>query len=1046
MDLYAAARTPEPDRALFAAPGAAFRGAPFWSWNGRLERGRLLAQLDDLAAMGMGGAHIHSRTGLSTPYLGEEFMGHVRASVDHAKAKGLLTWLYDEDRWPSGFAGGLVTADPAHRLRYLLFTPRSYAEDPGSLPGPSSRAERWRTGQGRLLGRYALRFADGRLAACRVLADTEAPAPGEEPWYAYLEVCPPTSWYNHQGPVDVLSRAAIERFIAVTHDAYARAVGDEFGRSIPAIFTDEPLFTGKTFPTAWDDRADQFLPWTDDLTDTLRAAHGLDIVPVIPALFFDGLAGTERIRWAWHDHLAERFRQAFAEPIGAWCAAHGILMTGHLESEESLTGQNARNGECMRFYQPMQLPGVDMLCDALEFSTVLQARSVARQEGRAGVMSELYGVTNWDFDFTGHKRQGDWQAALGVTLRVHHLAWYSMAGEAKRDYPAAIDGHSPWFREYPLIEDHFARLNTCLARGRARARVAIVHPIESVWLAWGQADRNGPRRQAHEDRFQAVIRWLLHDLIDADFIAESLLFRQDAAVVDGRLRVGACIYDAVLVPGLDTIRATTLDLLERLPPAAVAFLGAVPELVDAVPSPRAVALAGRAVRLPCERVPVLGWLEPLREVRVRSHGLTDLLHQFREDGTDRWLFVCRTARSGAAPLPWERPDAPPAVVELRGRWRCESWDTLTGTVRDLPVTQRDGWSGVAWDAPAAGSVLLRWRPAAEVRAAGPAAGAAMVETGAWESGSVLLGERGRLPPPWTVELAEPNALVLDRPEGRLDGGAWEPAGEVLALDNRWRARLGWGPITSRIAQPWAEPAGPADHRVTLRFRIRAEVAVAAPRLALERAGEAVLRLDGAAIPLRIDGCYVDADIPTVALPDLAVGDHVLEIDLPYGRDRTLERAYLLGAFGVRVHGDGAVITALPTTWTWGDLTMQGLPFYGGNAVYRGRFDHSGGPLALRVPVFRAPLLRVALDGRDRGPLALPPYQLDLGAVDPGRHELAITCFGDRWATFGQFHHAQPGTNRWWGPDSFRSRGDQWCEEYALKPHGILVAPILIGTP
>ncbi|HAT11871.1 MAG TPA: hypothetical protein DCS97_15065, partial [Planctomycetes bacterium] len=201
MDLYAAARTPQPDRAQFAKPGAAFRGAPFWSWNGRLERDRLFAQLDDLASMGMGGAHIHSRTGLSTPYMGPEFIGHVRACVDRAKEKGLLTWLYDEDRWPSGFAGGLATADPANRLRYLLFTPRSYAEDPGSLPGPSSRAERWRTGQGRLLARYALRFADGRLAACRTLGEAGTAAPGEETWYAYLEICPPTSWYNNQGPL-----------------------------------------------------------------------------------------------------------------------------------------------------------------------------------------------------------------------------------------------------------------------------------------------------------------------------------------------------------------------------------------------------------------------------------------------------------------------------------------------------------------------------------------------------------------------------------------------------------------------------------------------------------------------------------------------------------------------------------------------------------------------------------------------------------------------------------------------------------------------------
>ena len=28
-------------------------------------------------------------------------------------------WLYDEDRWPSGPAGGLVTKNPSYRFRFL---------------------------------------------------------------------------------------------------------------------------------------------------------------------------------------------------------------------------------------------------------------------------------------------------------------------------------------------------------------------------------------------------------------------------------------------------------------------------------------------------------------------------------------------------------------------------------------------------------------------------------------------------------------------------------------------------------------------------------------------------------------------------------------------------------------------------------------------------------------------------------------------------------------------------------------------------------------
>ena len=116
----------------------------------------------------------------------------------------------------------------------------------------------------------------------------------------------------------------------------------------------------------------------------------------------------------------------------------------------------------MRGMRSFQIPGIDILEDRIELTTAKQAQAGAHQFNRQGVLSELYGVTNWDFDFIGHKAQGDWQAACGVTVGVPHLAWVSMAGEAKRDYPASIGYQSPWFREYPLIENHFARINTVM--------------------------------------------------------------------------------------------------------------------------------------------------------------------------------------------------------------------------------------------------------------------------------------------------------------------------------------------------------------------------------------------------------------------------------------------------------------------------------------------------------------------------------------------------------------------------------------------------------
>ena len=115
-----------------------------------------------------------------------------------------------------------------------------------------------------------------------------------------------------------------------------------------------------------------------------------------------------------------------------------------------------------------------MLRKDMELTTVKQAQSSSRQYGREGVMSELYGVTGWDFDFRDYKFYGDWQAALGVTLRVPHLSWMSMEGEAKRDFPASIFYQSPWYQEFPYVEDHFARTGWAMSKGDAVVRVGVI--------------------------------------------------------------------------------------------------------------------------------------------------------------------------------------------------------------------------------------------------------------------------------------------------------------------------------------------------------------------------------------------------------------------------------------------------------------------------------------------------------------------------------------------------------------------------------------------
>ncbi|MBO4506258.1 MAG: hypothetical protein J5728_07510, partial [Lachnospiraceae bacterium] len=487
--------------------------------------------------MGMGGAHCHVRTGLTNRYLSDEFMELIEEAHKDFAEKGMLTWLYDEDRWPSGAAGGIVTKDHRFRSRFLVLSSQAPDEETEEIEKYVSSAAPVKSNERTLLARYAISFGNGCLASYRMLEDGETAAQGEYIKYAYLEVSGDNPWFNNEAYVNTLDKKAIDEFIKVTHERYFSRLGEYFGKDIPSIFTDEPQFPAKQRLGFAEDTRPVIIPFSDDFEEDFTRRYGHSLLKSLPELFWELPDGKYSVvRYEYHDFVSERFAEAFADNVGDWCKKHNILLTGHMMSEPTLESQTAALGEAMRSYRGFDIPGIDMLCDYREFSTAKQAASAAHQLGAPGIMSELYGVTGYYFDFRGHKLQGDWQAALGVTVRVPHLTWTAMAGEAKRDYPASIGYQSPWYKEYKYIEDYFGRLNTALTRGKPDIRVAVIHPIESYWLLWGNDAQTGDIRKQRDEEFLELINWLLFGFIDFDFISESLLAGFDHGVRDGRFR------------------------------------------------------------------------------------------------------------------------------------------------------------------------------------------------------------------------------------------------------------------------------------------------------------------------------------------------------------------------------------------------------------------------------------------------------------------------------------------------------------------------------
>ena len=85
-----------------------FRPLSFWSFNEDMKDEEIIRQIHEIKEQGFGGFFMHARAGMTLEYLGEDWMHACRVAVEEAKNLGLYAWLYDENGWPSGFAGGLV--------------------------------------------------------------------------------------------------------------------------------------------------------------------------------------------------------------------------------------------------------------------------------------------------------------------------------------------------------------------------------------------------------------------------------------------------------------------------------------------------------------------------------------------------------------------------------------------------------------------------------------------------------------------------------------------------------------------------------------------------------------------------------------------------------------------------------------------------------------------------------------------------------------------------------------------------------------------------
>lgn len=1000
----------------FLRPKNEYKGIPFWCWNGKLDRKTLLEQLSVFKQMGMGGAFCHSRTGLETPYLEDEWFSLINDCAEKATELGMSAWIYDEDRWPSGTAGGKVTKNPKYRLHFIRAKVIPFCEYKSEdLPKDT----------------IAVFSADMDGMEFTNLSPINDISGGNSILVFSIEQMKLSSNYNGYTYVDTMNEEATEEFIKETHEKYLEKCNQHIGKNIVGVFTDEPHRGALMCGFAIDNDNPEYLtPYTSDLFEIFEKRMGYSLKEKLPELFFFN-KGQEfsKVKYDYVETLLELFKERYLKPISKWCNEHNLKLTGHMLHEDRLAAQVCMAGSLMRTYEDFDIPGVDVLeRNNRSFWIVKQLQSVARQFGKKWLLSEMFGVTGWQTTLEDQKNICDWQMLFGINQRCQHLSWYTMKGEAKRDYPASISSQSYWHRNYSYVEDYFSRVAYFRHQGAPLCDVLVLNPIESLYgiVYPGWADNAlqavDERVRVMEKNYKDVFHTLMGTGADFDYADEEQLSRI-GSVSGNKIVVGEMAYKTVLIPYMTTIRKSTLNLLHHFisQGGKVVVIGDAPEYASGESAKESIlsALKNAEFTALSDFSKAMTDYRPLDIMALNGEKIDKIYVQANKLENGVGYMLLNTDLENDITF----------KIGKRKFANLEKWDARSGCVTTLSYSADEEVTITL----SVGEELLLVET--EINNEYPAA----IKFASQDK--VVTNQTQ-----FNYILAEPNVCVLDNARYAIGDGEYNDRTEVLKIDSIIRDKLGIQQRGGEMLQPWyrnlyGDNSAQKTKRELLRmeFSFIADIVPASLKVAIESPQQFRIFLNGhiGAVSYTdaswVDKCFsvLDVDISV-----LKKGKNTITLETIFDTNSNLENIYLLGDFGVRLDGRNAILCNMPDKLSVGDIAEQGFPFYGAGITYYidcPAIDKNN-TLTLDLKESAATGYVVS-HGKNKDVVAFSPKVTDV--TDSAGNTLKIEYLFTRRNTFGPFHQNPPDFNNC-NPTSFRTEGDEYLEDaYVLIPQGML---------
>jgi len=518
--------------------------------------------------------------------------------VSKAKEADMALWLYDERGYPSGTAGTIVLRDhPEWEARGLTVGDEVTEGEQVAVklpPGDIKMASAFPVRDG------CLDLHKGEDLSSSVKEGQLTWDPPQGTWHVVVITEGPLYEGTHaavslaeKNPyINLLMKEPTERFVEVTHEAYASHLGDDLSPWFISTFTDEPsLMSMFMRPQPW-----VLLPWSPELPQAFAKRHGAELEPLLPALFADCGPQTRKIRYDFWHVVGYLVSENYFGQIGQWCEAHGLRSGGHLLLEEPLLTHVPLYGDFFQCARKLTAPSIDCLTSIPENVPWFVARlfgSVADLEGRTFTMSETSDHCE------RYRPQGDERPVRVVTVD-------EIRGTCSKLILNGINTITSYYSFADLSSDELVQLNTEIGRcctalrgGHQVTDIALLYPIESVWPAFV------PSRNWTEDCPEAAQQTarIYRDAMEAlyrggrDFTMVDGRALEEARVENGVLVHGSLRWRVLVLPCVDTLSSDAWERIEQFwrEGGVVISLGRLPaNTEDAFPSAEVKAFAEKA--------------------------------------------------------------------------------------------------------------------------------------------------------------------------------------------------------------------------------------------------------------------------------------------------------------------------------------------------------------------------------------------------------------------------------------------------------------------